>query len=93
MASNFTSNDPKLKDSFLNDKFGKVYWACDPSILNWVINYISSTPALLAPSSAGGWFDGLYQRLPNDYKYIEKYYAAYLMAEMDLGPKFMVVGG
>ncbi len=93
VASNFTSNDPKLRESFLNDKFGRVYWACDPSVLNWMINYISGTPALLAPSSAGGWFNGLYQRLPNDYKYIEKYYAAYLMSEIDLGPKFMVVGG
>ncbi len=93
VASNFTSTDPKLMESFLNDKFGRVYWACNPSVLNWMINYISTTPSLLAPSSAGGWFDGLYQRLPNDYKYIEKYYAAYAMAEVDLGPDLMVVGG
>ena len=43
--------------------------------------------------NSGGWFDGPYQELPNDYKYIERYYAAYLMSELDLGPDFMVVGG
>lgn len=93
LGSNFTSNNSKLLNSFLGNKFGSVFWAPDPTILNALMNYISSTPALRAPNSAGGWFDGLYQTLPNDYKYIERYYAAYLMSEVDLGPDFMVVGG
>jgi TonB-dependent receptor len=92
-ASNFTSTDPKLLGSFLDNKFGSVYWACNPGILNWAINYIAQNPALRAYNSVGGWFDGPYQNLPNTYKYIERYYAAYLMSELDLGPDFMVVGG
>lgn len=93
VASNFTSNDSKLLSSFLNNKFGSIYWAADPSILNWMMNYISNNPALIATSSVGGWFNGPYQNLPNDYKYIERYYAGYLMSELDFGPDFMVVGG
>ncbi len=92
-ASNFTSTDSKLLSSFLSNKFGGVYWAADPAILNWAINFISRNPSLQAYNSVGGWFDGAYQNLPNTYKYIEKYYAGYLMSELDLGPDFMVVGG
>jgi TonB-dependent receptor len=92
-ASNFTSGDTKLTNSFLDDKFGGIYWACDPSVLNWMMNYISHNPYLLAYNSVGGWFNGPYQNLPNDYKYVERYYAAYLMSEFDIGSKFMAVGG
>ena len=93
LASNFTSNDPKLLKSFLDNKFGGIYWACDPGALNWIMNYVSQNPALRAYNSVGGWFDGPYQNLPNDYLYIEKYYAGYLMVELHFGPNFMVVGG
>ena len=93
MGSNFTSNDSKLVRSFLGNKFGNIYWAPNPAILNSIMNYVSTDPALLANSTAGGWFDGPYQNLPNDYKYIEKYYAGYMMAELDLGQQLMVVGG
>jgi TonB-dependent receptor len=92
-ASNFTSADSKLLNSFLGDKFGNVYWATDPTALNRIVNYISTNPALLAYNSVGGWFDGPYQELPNDYKYIERYYAAYLMSDIDLGMRFNMVGG
>ena len=93
LASNFTSSDSKLLNSFLGNKFGSIYWAANPSSLNWMMNYISQNPALRAYNSIGGWFDGPYQNLPNNYHYIERYYAAYLMSELDLGPDFMVVGG
>ena len=92
-ATNFSSTDQKLLDSFLDDKFGRVYWAADPSILNWMVNYISSNQALMATNSVGGWFNGPYQNLPNDYKYIERYYGAYLMSELDYGPELKIVGG
>ena len=93
MASNFTSSNSSLTNSFLANKFGGVYWACDPTILNWMMSYLSNNPALKATNSVGGWFDGAYQELPNDYKYIEKYYAAYVMSEVDLSSSFMAVGG
>ena len=92
-ASNFSSTDSKLLSSFLDDKFGSVYWAADPSVLNWMVNYVSSNQALMAYNSAGGWFNGPYQNLPNDYKYIERYYGTYLMSELDFGPELKIVGG
>ena len=58
-----------------------------------MVNLISSNPTLLATNSVGGWFDGPYQNLPNDYTYVEKYYATYLMTELNFGPDLMVVGG
>ena len=92
-ASNFTSRDSKLINSFLGNKFGGIYWAPDPITLNALMNYISTNPALRANSSVGGWFDGPYQELPNDYKYIEKYYATYLMSNLEFGSDFIIVGG
>ena len=58
-----------------------------------MVNLIGSNPNLMSTNSVGGWFDGPYQNLPNTYKYIEKYYATYLMTELNFGPDFMVVGG
>lgn len=93
-GSNFTSTDSKLLKSFLGNDFGGVYWAADPTVLNSIINYVRSEQAFYGQTqNGGGWFDGPYQELPNSYKYIERYYAAYLMSELDLGTKFMVVGG
>jgi hypothetical protein len=69
VASNFTSGNSSLTNSFLNNKFGGVYWACDPTVLNWMMSYLSNNPALRATNSVGGWFDGPYQELPNTYKY------------------------
>jgi TonB-dependent receptor len=91
-ATSFTSSDSKLYDTFLDDQFGKMLWVCDPNILNPIATSISTIP-ILNGTNLGGWQNGIYQQLPNDYKYIEKYYAAYLMAEMNFGPDFMVVGG
>jgi TonB-dependent receptor len=92
MAANFTSNDSKLYKSFLGNKFGNMYWATDPTLLNGIMNMVSTNPALRSSSSVGGWFDGPYQELVNDYQYNEKYYAGYLMANITI-PQFMVVGG
>lgn len=96
-SANFTNTNNSLYDSFLNDQFGKMLWVANPGILTSVANYISSVPQFNGVNStgtnAGGWADGPFQQLANDYKYIEKYYAAYLMTEFHFGPKFMVVGG
>ena len=92
MGANFTSNNSKLYKSFLDNKFGNMYWACDPTLLNGIMNMLSTNPALRSSSSAGGWFDGPYQELVNDYQYNEKYYAGYMMANITI-PQFMVVGG
>jgi TonB-dependent receptor len=85
-------------NSFLDNKFGKMYWNTDPAILNRIVDLVSGTPGFNAnnePSSAdpGGWNDGYFQTLPNDYNYEEKYSAGYLMAQMNIGQNLMVVGG
>ncbi len=96
-TSNFTSHDSKLYDPFLNNSFGSMYWVNDPGVLDQVVNYISHVPAFDAINSTsvnpGGWFQGAYQMLTNDYQYVEKYYAAYLMSQINFGPSVMVVGG
>ena len=60
-------------------------------------NYIASQPSLNATNggatNSGGWFDGPFQNLPNNYKYIEKYYSGYAMSELDFGSDFLIVGG
>ncbi|MDP2885780.1 MAG: carboxypeptidase-like regulatory domain-containing protein [Ignavibacteria bacterium] len=96
-TTNFTSNDSKLYDGFLDDEFGSIYWAADPSVLNSMTHYIKNASALNAiyadAINPGGWFNGYYQTLPNDYDYVENYSAAYVMAQMNVGPNVMVVGG
>jgi TonB-dependent receptor len=96
-GTNFTSPDTKLLDPFLDDRFGGVLWGSDPGILNGIVDLLRGDPSLSAINSsgtnAGGWFDGPYQRLPNKYKYIEKYYAGYLMSTLNFGEDLTVVGG
>jgi TonB-dependent receptor len=96
-AENFTSTDSKLYDPFLNNSFGGILWAADPTYLNGIVNILSTDPSVSAVNSsgsnAGGWFDSPYQRFPNKYKYIEKYYASYLMSELHFWEDVMVVGG
>ena len=95
-GANFTSTNSKLLSSFLSNKFGSVDWATNPTILNTLIDYIRTHSAnftLPSDPTGGGWYNGLYQNLPNDYKYIERYYGGYLMSELDFGSDLMVVGG
>lgn len=96
-GTNFTSTDANLYDPFLDDRFGSVLWACDPAVLNGITDLLSTDPSINAINSsgtnAGGWFDGPYQRMPNKYKYVERYYAGYLMSELNFGQEVMVVGG
>jgi TonB-dependent receptor len=96
LASNFTSNDEDLYDTFLDDKFGTMLWVPDAGILTSLIDYVSSNPEFSADNSTvatpGGWYNGYFQTLTNTYKYIEKYSAAYLMSEVNWN-KLMIVGG
>ena len=96
-ATSFTTPDASIyKDSFLNDKFGSLIWANNAGLLNDLINFIANNPALSSYNATatqpGGWFDGYFQTLPNTYKYIEKYYAGYIMSELNYS-NLMVVGG
>ena len=96
-ASNFTATDQDLYASFLKDRFSGILWVNDPSIINSILDYTLSDPRFNAretgATTPGGWYDGGFQNLPNDYTYIERYYAAYAMAEINLGPDIRIVGG
>jgi TonB-dependent receptor len=96
-ASNFTTDDSKLTRSFLDNQFGSIYWACDPTILVDMAKYLDNSPqwrgkATGGPDVTGGWYNGMFQTLANTYKYVEDYYATYLMSEINI-KNFMVVGG
>jgi len=96
-GTNFLSTDSKLIDPFLSNRFGGILWASDPSVLNGIVDLLRSEPSISAINStgtnAGGWFDGPYQRMPNKYKYIERFYAGYLMSTLKVGEDLSVVGG
>lgn len=94
-ATNFTSTDEDLYSSFLDDRYGRIYWMVDPTIPVEMAKFISNTPefeGIGGGQNPGGWFDGSYQKLANDYTYTEKYYAGYLMSEINF-LNFMIVGG
>jgi TonB-dependent receptor len=95
-STSFTTRDSDVLKKFLDDRFGALTWANDPSLLNNLINLISGDPqysADIAPaSSPGGWFYGYYQTLPNKYQYIERYLAGYLMSELNY-ENLMITGG
>lgn len=96
-ASNFTTTDSELTEAFLDDYFGRVFWAADQTYLYGIVNYVSGNSAfdaVNAPAiSPGGWFTTEYQKLPNDYDYNEKYGAGYLMSQVNVGQELTVVGG
>ncbi len=95
---NFTvPSGSDLYDTFLDDKFGTMYWATNPGILNSIVDYVRTTPEFNAinggAANPGGWYEGLYQTLTNDYEYDENYSALYLMSELNFGNNLMMVGG
>ncbi len=94
-ATNFTSGNRDLTAAFLGNRFGEFYWAVDPTRLIGMANYLKNNPMFSGRATGtetGGWFGGIYQQLPNDYKYIENYYAGYLMSELNF-LDFRLVGG
>lgn len=96
-GSDFTTPDQSLYNSFLGNQFGKMLWASGTSTLDGVVDLLQHTPSINAINSsgtnAGGWTDGPFQRLPNNYKYIEKYTAGYLMTEINFWHDVSVTGG
>lgn len=97
-GTHFRANDEDLYDPFWNDRFGDFYYAADRNILTDILNYLRRDSTYHASTSTittgdeGGWYDGPYQQLANDYNYEEDYYAAYLMSKLNF-KNFMVIGG
>ncbi|MCO6434786.1 outer membrane beta-barrel protein, partial [Nitrosomonas nitrosa] len=94
----FSNSEGKLYNSFLEDRFGDVFYASNPVLLTNILNYVISNPAFDASNrdfssgAQGGWYDGPYQQLTNDYKYDEDYYAGYAMTNFSF-LDFTVIGG
>ncbi|MCR4439965.1 MAG: carboxypeptidase-like regulatory domain-containing protein [bacterium] len=87
--------DRKLMGAFLDNKFGQFYWAGDPSLPLAMAHYLRTDTNFVNKSTgtnAGGWFEGIFQRLANDYSYVERYSAGYAMAELNLPPVGEVFG-
>ena len=85
----FLNPDRDLFASFLDNKYGAVFYSSSPDLLTNILDYIIGNPAFDASNSQastgnrGGWYDGPYQQLTNDYKYNEDYYAAYAMSKIN----------
>ncbi|MCW8850000.1 MAG: TonB-dependent receptor [Melioribacteraceae bacterium] len=98
IGSTFLNSDKDLFDSFLENKYGKVFYASNPDLLTDIIDFIVSNPEFdasnpeVSSGAQGGWYDGLYQQLTNDYEYNEDYYSAYAMSKINF-LDFMVIGG
>ena len=94
----FINSDNKLFDPFLDNRFGSVYYVSNPDLLINILDYIIGNPSFDASNqqvslgSQGGWYDGPYQQLTNDYTFKEDYYAAYAMAKINF-LDFMIIGG
>ena len=94
----FLNANKDLFASFLDNKYGSIFYSSSPDLLTNIIDYIIGNPAFDASNSQastgnrGGWYDGPYQQLTNDYKYNEDYYATYVMSKVNF-LDFMVIGG
>ncbi|MBN1406647.1 MAG: TonB-dependent receptor [Calditrichaceae bacterium] len=90
--------DNDVFKSFLKDKYGDIYYASDNKHLMDILDYIVGNPSFdasdadLSDGRNGGWYDGPYQKLTNDYEYNEDYYAGYAMTKFNVWD-FMVLGG
>lgn len=93
-ARGFTG-EHKLMGSFLDNQFGQFFWAADPTLPLAMAHYLRTDTNFVNKSTgtnAGGWFEGLFQHLANDYRYIERYSAAYAMTELNFPPLAEVLG-
>jgi TonB-dependent receptor len=96
-ASMFTSSNSDLFKPFLGDRFGRFLWAGEPIIPVGFARFLSANREEFygvgsGPEGAGGWFEGPFQEFANDYEYTDRYYAAYLMTELNF-TNLLVVGG
>ncbi|MBU0472527.1 MAG: TonB-dependent receptor [Bacteroidetes bacterium] len=98
IGTTFLNSDNELFNSFLNDKYGEMFYVSNPDLLVDILDYIVGNPnfdasnSQVSTGSQGGWYDGPYQQLTNDYKYKEDYYAAYGMSKINF-LDFMLIGG
>ncbi len=83
----FTDYSTSTTD-FLDNKFGTLLWVPNPYYANAAFNFVQDNY-----STDNNWHNGAYENKINDYRNVERYYAAYGMAEIDLGPQLMIVGG
>lgn len=97
-GTTFLNSDSELFDEFLDDKYGQIFYASNPNLLIDILDFIRSNPAFdaanpdVSSGAQGGWYDGPYQQLTNDYKYYEDYYAAYAMSKINFWD-MTVIGG
>lgn len=92
------NKDNDIYDAFLDDDFGQVLYASNPDLLKKIMKYIASDPDVdatdpdISNGRSGGWYNGPYQQLTNDYEYNEDYYAAYAMSKINW-MDFVIIGG
>lgn len=92
------SGNDDLFNAFLDDEFGGILYASNPTSLVNIMDFVIGNQDFDASNeqrstgSQGGWYDGPYQQLVNDYTYHEDYYATYAMSKINIG-KLMVIGG
>ncbi|MEG8946840.1 TonB-dependent receptor [Rosettibacter firmus] len=98
VGSSFIDTNNKLYDPFLDNRYGPIFYAANTGILNDILYYIMSKPEFdasnkdVSTGAQGGWYNGPYQKLTNDYNYREKYYASYVMSKINF-LDFMIIGG
>jgi TonB-dependent receptor len=94
----FLNDNKDIFDPFLDDEYGDIYYASNTDLLVNIMDYIVGNPDFDASNSTlssgrqGGWYDGPYQQLTNDYEYDEDYYAAYAMTKLNIWD-VMLLGG
>ena len=98
IGPSFKNTDNDLYDAFLDSDYGQIYFASDPDLMSDILNYIIGNPDFdasntqVSSGAQGGWYDGPFQQLANDYHYEENYYATYAMSRINF-LDFMVIGG
>jgi len=98
IGPSFLNPSDDVFDPFLGNDYGDILYASNPGLLTDLMNYIVGNPEFDASNEAisngrsGGWYDGPYQQLANDYEFDENYYAAYAMTNFKF-LDFTVIGG
>ena len=83
----FTDNSTSTTD-FLDNKFGTLLWVPNPYYANAAFNLVKDKY-----TDNINWHSGDYENKINDYRNVERYYAAYGMTEINIGTQLMIVGG
>ncbi len=96
-TTNFMSSDPKLYAPFLDNRFGAIYWLPDAGAVTSDVNYLNThnpeTLPIFGSTFQTFWTNGPAEWDSNRWKYIERYYAAYLMVNLNVLGNLNFVGG